>query len=288
MTSIIARQETHASNSIFKNLFSDILPNYKTFASHCPDNLAAGGVAMCTNPSLFLKDAVVEFVTIVPGRAIGSVIKFANTTIKHLNLHNFGLSQTESDKVCRWLRSGAEEAKADPTDSASLADGDWNFNASGSSSYRLDASGTAAEATHSAGSDRKLIRALESYIEIKSEEASHYCRATESLCNLDRTYACFPAWLCVSCNVSATAAGDPTALSNQGLSDHAPIVFAMSLKTQSKHASGAIHNAVCRDPSFRQLHDAYCRPAFLDELDHSERWRLHTEIITECAQRCRN
>ena len=190
--------------------------------------------------------------------------------------------------VCRWLRSGAEEAQADPTNSVSLADGDWNLKATGSSSYRLDANRGAVEASHSADNDRKLLRALESYIEIKSEEASHYCRATEFLCNLDRTYACFLAWLCTSCNVSSTVAGDPTALPNQGRTDHAPIVCAMSMRMPSKNTTGAIHNAVCRDPRFRQLHDAYCRQDFLDELDCSERWRLHKEIISECALRCWN
>ena len=287
-STILSLQETHATLHEFSAALAESLREFAYFASACPDNPCAGGVATCVKKHEYPPDATFDFQDLIPGRVIGLKICFAGKTIWHLNAHNFDFSLSDLGALCRWLSTAGAAASADPDNVAALAAGDWNFDDVYRAAQRLLPNAASAPTKHSATNSRALGRALEAYTEVRSKEATHYNAANETLSHLDRQYACIPAWIFTHCYVSAQVLDDPTALSQRGISDHAPVAFAISVKKPSEHRACAIPNIICTDPRYKRLHHSYCLAADLDSLEPAARWCLHKDIILECAKRTRN
>ena len=64
--------------------------------------------------------------------------------------------------------------------------------------------------------------------------------------------------------VSASVEGSPVQLSEQVISDHAPLLARFGVSARSPHASASIPNFVCKPPRFHELMKCYIDDAAND------------------------
>ena len=126
------------------------------------------------------------------------------------------------------------------------------------------------------------------FVEISTDAHSHYHQGSASLNSIDKTFVCTPACLLAMAQVSAFVEGSPVLLSDQGISDHAPIIARFSVSARSPQASAPIHKFVCKSFRFKELITCYICAANLSQLCDSVRTEAHKLLILDCARLFRN
>eukprot|EP00930_Biecheleria_cincta_P088020 TRINITY_DN7725_c0_g1_i7.p1 TRINITY_DN7725_c0_g1~~TRINITY_DN7725_c0_g1_i7.p1 ORF type:complete len:923 (+),score=102.57 TRINITY_DN7725_c0_g1_i7:329-3097(+) len=284
---ITAVQEVHGTQAEIIATLSTTKDTHFVASSSC-DSAAAGGVMTAWNRLHLPTSTTFEFEIIAPGRALITRAFFNSKTITHFNVHNDSLTPQQSWQLAKNLKEEANKSRENPDNHVVIATGDWNFASEEEHAVILNSSLERANRHHSATNQKQIGRALEGYIEFSTDQHSHYHKATNSLCNLDRSYVACPSWVAAYSSVTTKLLASPISLSEQCLSDHAPVALSWCLPSQSNRIPKAIPNWVCRSPEYQKCHDLYVKEARLDDLPDSVRWAMHKEIIIEVAAKTRN
>lgn len=195
--------------------------------------------------------------TLIPGRALESWAQFGDNKVTHFNLHNAGWDAIQTNLVCKRIREVCVHASSNITKHAVIVTGDLNLPARQSVSL---ASGLRREdKRHSATNGKALEKALDGFTELLPSEATHYNTDSGTLNFLDRTFVYCPAWVLASISSKSSVLEDPTKLSQDRISDHAPVRTSFSkIKHQSRSEGNttSIPNVIARDPLFKKMQSA--------------------------------
>ena len=131
-------------------------------------------------------------------------------------------------------------------------------------------------------------RALRNYTEIDAGQFSRYDSCADALTCLDFVYSAAPPSLLAQLHVNFPEDFDPRTLHSKGISDHAPVGFALRTRRPQKKKSQLISAHVVNHPSFRLAHDELATAVDLDSLPVHARWFAHKTIIKAAAKLTRN
>ena len=121
-------------------------------------------------------------------------------------------------------------------------------------------------------------------MDVATKSHTHYHKRSNSLSTIDKVYVACPAWLLTYAGITARVLENPVKLSDDGVSDHAPLGVAVGVKPSQPEHERAIPNFVCKTKRFKSLMATYMNHVKLDDLADVVRIDTFKDIITEVAR----
>ena len=142
---------------------------------------------------------------------------------------------------------------------------------------------SAAERARHACLGQRWDATLRTLTELASDLPTHFTTATSALSRIDRCFVSAPSWLLCMLDKSVSTARDPADLAVLGISDHTPVLIALSARARPPATTRALPPKLFATKGFQRELDALVASAELDSLPHAQRNVFHAEILREAA-----
>ena len=196
------------------------------------------------------------------------------------NVHNFGLTPQEHDRVCQQLSHDIGAANAHPLGFTVLVGADFDFLPRGETPLVLSRpapSGGRVQALAPAAPLAPRLRDLLGRLtEIQQCLPSHYCSATSAFSRLDRFYTSTPPWQLVLLKARCSLAFCAKCSRDSRLSDHSMVQFTLPWAPQLPASQRPVPKFVFSLPTFAPYHESMCTAARFDSMQVVDRWFVHT------------
>ena len=293
---VIALQEVHGTPEKISRMLYDLRRQYLLFSSFTPcegnDIIKedAGSVltlipkGSCTSSaSAFSASAV------VPGRVLR--VKHAQGWI-HWNVHNFGLTHDEVDRVSRLIIEDAAFVHANPAERFMTVAGDFNFLPPGETQRCIrspDIAGTGhGEVAGLRPFQNIWQRCLDRLTEIQQPYETHFHSGSNTISRLDRLYVASPPWLSLQLGLQGRLLCDPVRCHELQLSDHSPVAFVFRCKQQLPPEQRPIPRYVVDHPRFSEILSSLTGSSNWHRLSLPLRLPQFKAMIREAARLTRN
>ena len=126
------------------------------------------------------------------------------------------------------------------------------------------------------------------FMEIYQSHDTHFNASTQATGRITRAFTAAPTWLLLQLGVKATRIGDPVALHQQCVSDHAPVTITFHVKPQLPPEQRPIPQCVAEHPRFPVVLHQMLHESDLEELALPLRHVRFKELMRQAARQVRN
>ncbi len=192
---ILCLQEIHGkSEADILSMLGTALPGWEILASAFeePDSNHSfgikGGVAICICPEL-QGFCSIDFSVLAPGRCIAAFLSAGTQSIKVTNIHNFGLSLGQANRIRAHFEACRACAREDPANNFAITIGDINFMAPGERRFKAGVSvhdSVDAHRTPSSLHQRILQGELANWTELAQPFPTRFDAASSTSSRIDR------------------------------------------------------------------------------------------------------
>ena len=208
------------------------------------------------------------------------------------NIHHEHLAPNRTREVVRVMTQDVEEADGDSLRRAVWSAGDWNFLAPGETQLSIASPVACSSAPDNcsplSSNQTTWQETLGRMTELQQSAPTRFSTSSLTCSRLDRIYTSTPGWILTSLSARAFLFAQPRELHERGVSDHAPVCAAQSMRRRLPRDLQPIPRDVIESIHFKEKHDQLAKDANLDALPVVQRWERHKAILRKAGEHARN
>ena len=283
--SIVCLQEVHGTFEEIVMLLHMESVHYHIFHTMGKDRSTGGNLTLISKS--FFINAHIHHEELIQGRVQRTCITSkplsgSESRLWVYNVHNFGLSTSELNRVTHRIASDKRQVSNAPLTNAMVLVWDWNFHAAGESHKSLSRPCLELNAGDAVANyqlhRQRWLEVLSDLIEIAQLEPTHFTRSTDATARLDRAYVAAPAWIVALSGTTCHSLDDPVTLDAEGISDHSAVKISFSRVPARSAELQAIPAEIFRSKQFLEQLQHLENVTHFDDMDVIERWQTHKTL----------